>query len=98
MLFLLLTTSAANGAENETLRNIVARLQARVDAQEGEIAALRDKLPQPADSAADDACTVAPFAWPCAPSAESKTPARPFEQFDRIMMVCVNNRLSDPST
>ena len=41
---------------------------------------------QPA-AAEDDPCLEAPFAYPCATSAEMKTPPKPFAQFDRVMAI-----------
>ena len=93
LLILVVFLAAGVSGDDRELREALSRLQARVDAQEREITALRAQLTPPpgaggdARAAGGGTCKTAPFAWPCAPSAESRTPARPFQQFDRVMMV-----------
>ena len=88
MLLFLAVCLAGGAADDLELRDIVSQLQARVDAQDQVINALRAQLmPANHPRVGGEACRTAPFAWPCAPSAEARTPARPFEQFERVMMV-----------
>lgn len=92
MLLSLLVPALAVGTASVSVAEIsaeLARLEARVDAQERELAALRGGVhafPRSSEDG-DDTCQIAPFAWPCPPSIESRVAAAPFAQFERVMMV-----------
>jgi LmbE family N-acetylglucosaminyl deacetylase len=119
LLLIAMLGAAAKAAAAATVDHLggatLARLEARLDAQERELAELRAQLalaaragPTAAAAAAAAAaatttgdssrgavdpamllapCQLAPFAWPCPPSIESRQPALPFAQFARVMAV-----------